>query len=262
MTVTTPPQGQFWRPFWALFGLGFLGIAALPLILLPQLQQLIPQERTEFSPEGLVVLSLIQPLVLLAIATAVGLKLAPLLGFRSYLAEAATQGRQALKPLLPEIPLAVGAGVIFAGIALVSDSFILPKLGEAGQILSITSNRNWGITVGAILYGGITEELLMRWGLLSLLAWLGWRLFQRQKAIGSGVIWGAILLTALLFGLGHLPLAIARVPLTSWLLIRTLVLNGLGGILFGWLYWKRSLEAAMIAHVSTHIVFSAIASFL
>ncbi|HEY9881606.1 MAG TPA: CPBP family glutamic-type intramembrane protease [Leptolyngbyaceae cyanobacterium] len=262
MTETTPRQGQFWKPFWALFGLGFLGIAALPLILLPQLQQLIPADRTEFSPEGLVVLSLIQPLVLLAIATAVGVKLAPILGFRSYLAEAALQGRLALKSLLPEIPLAVGAGVLFAGIALVSDSFILPKLGEAAQILSITSDRTWGMTLGAILYGGITEELLMRWGLLSLLAWLGWRLFQRQRPVGSGVIWGAILLAALLFGLGHLPLALARVPFTSWLLARTLILNGLGGIIFGWLYWKRSLEAAIIAHASTHVAFSAIAAFL
>ncbi|HEY9762187.1 MAG TPA: CPBP family glutamic-type intramembrane protease [Trichocoleus sp.] len=262
MTDTTPRQKQFWKPFWALFGLGFLGIAALPLILLPQLQQLIPAERTEFSPEGLVVLSLIQPIVLLAIATAVGLKLSPLLNFRSYLAEASTQGRAALKPLLSEVPLAVGAGVLFASIALVSDRFILPKLGEAGQVLSITSDRTWGVTLGSILYGGITEEILMRWGLLSLLAWLGWRLFRRQKAIGSGVIWGAILLAALLFGLGHLPLALARVPFTSWLLIRTLVLNGLGGVIFGWLYWKRSLESAMIAHASTHVVFSTIAGLL
>jgi hypothetical protein len=31
-------------------------------------------------------------------------------------------------------------------------------------------------------------------------------------------------------------------------------LNGLGGLAFGWLYWKRGLESAMMAHFSADIV--------
>jgi len=31
-------------------------------------------------------------------------------------------------------------------------------------------------------------------------------------------------------------------------------LNGLGGLAFGWLYWKQGLESAMIAHFSADIV--------
>ncbi|MBD2259731.1 CPBP family intramembrane glutamic endopeptidase [Pseudanabaena sp. FACHB-2040] len=262
MTETSPLQGQFLRPFWLLFGLGFLGILALPFILLPQLQQLIPQDQTEFSPGGLVILSLIQPTVLLAIATAVGLKLAPNLSFRSYLANAATQGLKALAPLRNELPVAVGGGVLFAAIAVLSDALILPRLGAAGQALAITANRSWGTTLSAVLYGGITEELLMRWGLMTLLLWLGWRLFRRRREVGSGLVWGAIVLTALLFGLAHLPFVLAQLPLTPWLLFRTLILNGLGGLVFGWLYWKHSLEAAMTAHVSTHLAFTAIALLL
>jgi hypothetical protein len=32
------------------------------------------------------------------------------------------------------------------------------------------------------------------------------------------------------------------------------VLNGIGGIVFGWLYWRNGLESAMTAHFSADIV--------
>lgn len=43
-------------------------------------------------------------------------------------------------------------------------------------------------------------------------------------------------------------------PLTSIVVVRALVLNGIAGLLFGWLYWRRGLEAAVIAHFATDIV--------
>jgi len=35
---------------------------------------------------------------------------------------------------------------------------------------------------------------------------------------------------------------------------RAIVLNGLAGIVWGWLYWKSGLEAAMVSHFSADIV--------
>lgn len=29
----------------------------------------------------------------------------------------------------------------------------------------------------------------------------------------------------------------------------------LGGVVFGWLYWRRSLETAMVAHATVHVGF-------
>jgi membrane protease YdiL (CAAX protease family) len=66
-------------------------------------------------------------------------------------------------------------------------------------------------------------------------------------------MWSAILLSALLFGLGHLPVVSALVPLTPVIVLRTVVLNAVGGLLFGWLFWRRSLEAAMLAHASANL---------
>jgi membrane protease YdiL (CAAX protease family) len=42
--------------------------------------------------------------------------------------------------------------------------------------------------------------------------------------------------------------------LTPALIARALILNGIPGIAFGWLYWRRGLEAAMVAHFSADLV--------
>jgi membrane protease YdiL (CAAX protease family) len=70
----------------------------------------------------------------------------------------------------------------------------------------------------------------------------------------SGAFWVAIVLVAVLFGLGHLPATSAITPLTTTLVVRALVLNGIAGITFGYLYWKQGLEAAMLGHMNAHVV--------
>jgi membrane protease YdiL (CAAX protease family) len=67
------------------------------------------------------------------------------------------------------------------------------------------------------------------------------------------VMWFSILLAALLFGVLHLPAVATLTPLTSLLVARTVLLNAFGGVVFGWLYWRRSLEAGMVAHATAHI---------
>jgi hypothetical protein len=54
--------------------------------------------------------------------------------------------------------------------------------------------------------------------------------------------------------LGHLPATAAVAPLTPLLVARALVLNGVAGIAFGYLYWRHGLEAAMVGHMSAHVV--------
>lgn len=67
-------------------------------------------------------------------------------------------------------------------------------------------------------------------------------------------MWAAIILAAFLFGVGHLPAATATgMDLTLLLTLRIILLNAVGGIIFGWLYWKKGLEAAVIAHFTADI---------
>jgi len=105
--------------------------------------------------------------------------------------------------------------------------------------------------------GGITEEVLLRLFLMSLLVWV----FTMIKK-GNWAYWVSILLAGLLFGAGHLPTAAMIWKLTGMVIARTLVLNGLAGLVFGWLYWRYGLESAMVAHFSADIVLHVIAPLI
>jgi membrane protease YdiL (CAAX protease family) len=92
-----------------------------------------------------------------------------------------------------------------------------------------------------------------------------WITFKIKKS-GDGNptiigIWLSIIIAAVLFGIGHLPATAQIVDLTGIVIVRAIVLNGIGGIIFGWLYWKKGLESAMIAHFSTDIVLHVITPF-
>jgi len=261
----TPRGGTFGREFLALFLPGLLGVLSLPLMLGPVLEKQMEELRStgveipDLPLWLLMLLSLIQPTVLMAGAVALGVGLTPRLGLRSHLAARARSGAPVWPALRSEAPAALLAGIAVSLLVVGLDLLFQPLLGEAlKRAAQEVEDPGPVMVVTGILYGGITEELMMRWGLVTLFTWAGWKLFQR----GGGpprpaLVWGAILLAALLFGLGHLPAVSAHVPLTGMVVLRTVLLNALGGMVFGWLFWRRSLEAAMLAHAVSHLVFLA-----
>jgi membrane protease YdiL (CAAX protease family) len=92
-------------------------------------------------------------------------------------------------------------------------------------------------------YGGIAEEIMVRWGLLSTLAALLQRVGARQP------FWPANLLSALVFGALHLPsVVLVGVALTTGVFAHVLVCNAIAGAVFGWMFRRRGLEGAMVAH--------------
>lgn len=115
---------------------------------------------------------------------------------------------------------------------------------------------NWWQGLLASIYGGFTEEIMLRLFGMTLIVWLlAWITKKEKNNIPNGFYYVAIFLTAILFGLGHLPAA-AQVfgELSTVIVIRTLVLNSLLGLWFGYLYWKKGLEYAIIAHISADIL--------
>jgi hypothetical protein len=107
---------------------------------------------------------------------------------------------------------------------------------------------------------GVSEETVFRLFVLSLIAWLGAFVFSNEEGRPKpGVLWTATVLAALAFGAAHLPLARALGwPLDSMVITRVLLLNGIAGIVFGWLYWSHGLESAMLAHFFTGVVLYAL----
>jgi membrane protease YdiL (CAAX protease family) len=264
MTTQTHPNAatelRFGKTFLALFGLGFIGVLSLIPLIISQVEAL-PPELLDQPQAVIVLLSLLNPLILLALGVAIGTLLAHRVGLRSLIAEKVRTGAAIWPQLRPQLVTAFMVGLIFSAAVLGLDAFLNPF---AGTELANTASTSETPTLGAlltqlalgVLYGGITEELLLRWGVMTLLAWLGWRLVQRGRgAPHPALIWTAIVLAALLFGLGHLPAMASLVALTPLIVFRTVLLNALGGLIFGWLYWRRSLEVAMVAHAAGHVGF-------
>jgi hypothetical protein len=243
----------FARRFWPPLIVGLIGVATLPLTIVPVLKPrsaLLAQ--AGLSLTSAVALSMAQVAVLLIAAVAMGASFAHRLGLHSHLAATASQSR-----FSDELPLAVSAGVIVGVIIVALDWwFFLPRLPNLAAAGAAAGGAASSLISGA-LYGGLTEELLMRWGLMSIVAWLVFRFFWRRVETPPPSVFGiAIVLTALLFGVGHLPATAATVPLTGLIVARSILLNGLAGLVFGLLFWRRTLESAMVAHGAVHVVFA------
>jgi hypothetical protein len=193
----------------------------------------------------LLLLTVLQSAVLLAVAVFIGLRAADAVELRTPLTNAIAaraQIRDTFRRLGPASAAAIGAAV--AVIILVLETFIfrplIPEFTAAAGTAGVS--RVEGLL--ASVYGGIGEEILTRLFLVSVIAWI-----LRGRAI-----WLAIVIAALLFAAGHLPATAAISELTPALVARTITLNSLAGIAFGWLYWRRGLEAAMVAHFSADVV--------
>lgn len=108
----------------------------------------------------------------------------------------------------------------------------------------------WGNLL-TVFYGGIVEEVLLRLFLMTLIVWVFSRILKSQNKISAFIYWIAIILSSMLFGLGHLPATASLFGgLTPLLVLRAVIGNGLLGILFGYLYWKKGLEYAILSHMS------------
>ena len=150
---------------------------------------------------------------------------------------------------------------IIGGILFSLDYWTFGKLIPGLQELA-----DLGLTVNAIfasiLYGGIVEELLLRLFMMSLFAFILWKLFYRKMAmeqIPAVIYIVANVLAAVLFAAGHLPATVGAFgELTPLLIFRCFLLNGAFGIIFGWLYKKYGIQYAMVSHAGFHIVSKAI----
>ena len=110
--------------------------------------------------------------------------------------------------------------------------------------------------IASFTYGGVIEEVMMRLFLMSLISFIIAKIFyKKEKDIPIKVFVIANIISALLFALGHLPATIQLFGgLDSLLLIRCLIMNGIFGLAFGWLYRKYGIHYSMVAHFGCHLV--------
>jgi hypothetical protein len=187
------------------------------------------------------------------LAALVGVVTAPRVRLSAPMLEAALTGRSVVDPLHRQVPPGVAgalAGVV--ALAIVAGSlqpFLPTEFLEAGADFSVS-------LLPRLLYGGITEEIVLRWGLMSLIVWLPYSLKHQAKGpIPNSYYLTAIVVSALLFGMGHLPTALRFVDVATVPFVLYVVLgNGAFGLVTGYLFWRFGLESAVIAHVSGHLI--------
>lgn len=153
--------------------------------------------------------------------------------------------------------LAASLGVCSSFVVIILDLVMSSNVSQT----NVTLPAPWRGFLVAIR-AGINEEILCRLGLMSVLAWLMTRFISRRQTAGPAIIWPANLLAALGFAALHLPQVEALYGLTLPIIFLVIVGNGVPGLVFGWLYWKRGLIAAMIAHFSADVVIYAIVPML
>jgi len=161
---------------------------------------------------------------------------------------------------LSTLLIAFALGIVTALASMVLDRWVFAPIPSVAELIrsaesGSTKPSAWQGFL-ASFYGAVDEEILMRLGLLSLLA-LALRTLARMRgakrelALPSGAFW---IVTGVLFGLGHLPATAALAPLSAALVVRTVVLNGTAGLVFGALYRRYGLEWAMASHFGVDIV--------
>jgi hypothetical protein len=199
-------------------------------------------------------LSLIQPTLLVAAAVFAGVSLAPKVNLSAPAFEASARGDSFIAALKPQIISGVIAGLIAAVVIVLSWALLKPFLPVEFAVRAETFNRLVPLPT-RLLYGGITEEILLRWGLLTLLVWAAWRVFQRgRRQPGAVCFVGAILVSSIVFGVGHLPVTVAiGGPLTLPVVAYIITANSVFGLIAGYLYWRKGLEAAITAHMLAHV---------
>jgi len=250
-----------WRVFFILWIAAILStIALLPYVLELQSSAIMSLD-LPISLPALITLQITQSAILFAIIIFAGMFFARRLGLGTPILDSVTRSESASDKVRAILPLSIGLGVIASLLiigleVLIFQPAMLKELGDSANALNL-QNAQPAAWKGflASFYGGIAEEILLRLFVMSLFAWLGRFLSKTQEGKPtSTVFWMANILAAVVFGLGHLPATAMIIPLTPLVITRAILLNGIGGVIFGWLYWKRGLEAAMIAHFSTDVI--------
>ena len=233
---------------------GLLGLASAlaTAALFPYLQLLMPEALAKV-PLPLPLLILVQcgqAALLLGLLAFCGLRMGHALGI----------GAPWLRALLARAPrtrqpwlLALACGSVAAFVVVGLDPLFAAHMPAPLHALPAASSETHAVAgFLASFYGGIAEEIQLRLFFVTLLAW-GLSRFSAGRVAGWQLAL-AVVLAAIAFGAGHLPAAAQLWPLDTVVVARTLLLNGIAGLVFGWFYVRHGLESAMLSHFCADLV--------
>jgi len=236
---------------WKLFFILLASCVIASVMVIPY-QLAITSVQVDVSPLLIILSAVLNNLILFAITIFLGLFFSKKIGMGMPILEGILQKENKSKEFKSLLLPSIGLGLI-AGVLIVALSIPFNRLIPEFQNMEVSAPAWKGFL--ASFYGGIAEEVLLRLFVVSLLVWITFKIKKSKDGEPTVFgIWVSIILAAILFGIGHLPATAQIVDLNGIVIARAIILNGVGGIIFGWLYWKKGLESAIIAHFSTDIV--------
>ncbi len=242
-----------WRIFWFLF----IATVLSALAVLPATLDLISATLSTVAfPPNLplvIVVGVVQNLGILGLAVWLGLKLSRRLGLATPILESWLSGKPQPNAIGPKLRSALVTGLVVGIVLLIALLLLVPRLPNMPFVMAARLAL-WK-RVLLCFYGGVYEEVFTRLFLLAVVAWIANRSWRRATGtLSAGAFWFANIFVAILFGLGHLPSASLFMAITPLVVAAALVLNGIAGIAFGYLYRRDGLESAMIAHYTADFV--------
>jgi hypothetical protein len=227
---------------------GMIGVASM-LRIIPQLAA-SSKKKTKLSPGALIAISFLQGALLLALAVWAGIALAPRTGLHAALLPNLLAGKSIRAALAPVMISGLIGGVVGGAIVMGAGAYARRHAPAPTQPFDPPLSAR-------LLYGGITEELLLRWGVMSALAWLGARMLAAPQT-PPAAMWSAIVASAVLFGIGHLPAARGIFGrLTAAVIAYVVIANSAFGVMAGFLFWRYGIESAILAHAGAHALAAA-----
>jgi len=198
--------------------------------------------------------AILQTFFMVLVMSFAGAFLSSRTGLHAPLLEALLQGKAELSSfqaiLLPTFLYSLLGLIVFLGLYY---GIVASILDDHSFKVMANLRRALGVD-GCVLYGGVVEEIIGRWGLLNLIVFFA-ILFSKQNS--DMVIWIGIVLSGLMFGVGQVPAYLAAGCLSSRRLVYSILLLCLWqSLIFGFLFWQYGLISAIFAHMLFHLGWS------
>ena len=237
-----------WKGFLVFLGIYLVTLAAQYPVLYAQAEIYIKimGEPVNFTVTQFATIAMLQPLLLGVFAIYGGHRFSEKVQLRSLLnekIEGPIEMNRKRFSLKESIPFVVLFAAVIAVLNLGFDVLFQSWLPETFQANFSIPNLNQ--MASNILYQGIGQEILLRFGIMTTLIYV---FSSRGRDLNPWVFLVGMIFTAVLYGFAKSNVVVG-VDIRFITLLRTLLLNILPGMVFGWLYYKFHFEAAVFSHV-------------
>jgi hypothetical protein len=235
-----------WNVYFTLLFLNILGAVAISPYAMARenLHEVMGLSKLSFT-----LFYVIQVLLEVGILLFVALRLAEKTKMKVPIIEAFFNKRKPMQNFGKNILQSAFCGIA-AGVVISIFSLIVSKpLGVDDS--SIDEPIWWLGTLGSF-GAAVNEESIFRLFLVTLIIWLLVKF--RKGTVTASKKWTAIVLSSLVFGIMHHSVASSNFDMTAGIFFSMLIINGIGGFVFGALFVFMGLEFAIIAHFTADIV--------